>query len=359
MTGLWTNAGEGWNLLAPAGFPDEATLHSLVEEAPELLPLSGEPGIVIVGREVSVANGSIDLLAVEPTGRPVILEIKLARNSEARRAVVAQALSYAAYLKGLDVETLEQGPLRRHLGERELSGLVEACQSGDQADKTPASSIRAALDDSLATGTFRIVLLLDEAPYELVRLVGYLESLSDRLTIDLVTVTAYDVGGSRVLVPQRVEPDRVIDQPPTTIRVRAHRAEGELTSGSEMFRKAIGDSPPDHQPELTRLCDWADGLARRGLATLESYRGTTGRYTLLPRLPGEGRGLVTIWNDGGPYLSLWRTVFENRAPQSIEHVEDLIAPVRIGQGNVIREATDETLEALAQAYAEAADRRIT
>src|SRR5690242_15017480 len=221
MTGLWTNAGEGWNLLAPAGFPDEATLHSLVEEAPELLPLSGEPGIVIVGREVSVANGSIDLLAVEPTGRPVILEIKLARNSEARRAVVAQALSYAAYLKGLDVETLEQGPLRRHLGERELSGLVEACQSGDQADKTPASSIRAALDDSLATGTFRIVLLLDEAPYELVRLVGYLESLSDRLTIDLVTVTAYDVSGSRVLVPQRVEPDRVIDQPPTTIRVRA------------------------------------------------------------------------------------------------------------------------------------------
>lgn len=172
-------------------------------------------------------------------------------------------------------------------------------------------------------------------------------------------MTAYDVGGSRVLVPQRVEPDRVIDQAPAGTRVPVHRAEGELTSGSTMFRKALEDSPPDHRAELTRLTDWADGLATRGLATLESYRGTTGRFTLLPRLPGEGRGLVTIWNDGGPSLSLWRTVFEKRAPGSIAVVEDLIAPVRIGQGNVIREPGDETLEALTQAYAEAAERRVT
>jgi hypothetical protein len=355
VAGLWTNAGEGWKLLAPAGFPDEATLHSLVEEAPELLPLSGDPGIVIVGREVSLANGSVDLLAVEPTGRPVILEIKLARNSEARRAVVAQALSYAAYLKGLDVDTLEQGPLRRHLAEREFSGLVEACQAGDQADSTPASAIRSALEDSLSTGTFRIVLLLDDAPYELVRLVGYLESLSDRLTIDLVTVTAYDVGGSRVLVPQRVEPDRVIEETPT--RAPTHRAEGDLTPGSAMFRKAIEDSPPEHRAELTRLSDWADRLGERGLATIQSYRGSTGRFTLLPRLPGGG-GFVTIWNDGGPSLSLWRTVFEKRGPRSMERVEELIAPVRIGQGNIIREPSDETLEALTQAYVEAAERRL-
>jgi hypothetical protein len=40
-----------------------------------------------------------------------------------------------------------------------------------------------------------------------VRLVGYLESLTDKLLIDLVTVSAYRVGGSEVLVPQRVELD--------------------------------------------------------------------------------------------------------------------------------------------------------
>ena len=40
VTALWSNDGAGWGLLSPAGFPDEATLHRLVEDAPQLLPLS-------------------------------------------------------------------------------------------------------------------------------------------------------------------------------------------------------------------------------------------------------------------------------------------------------------------------------
>jgi hypothetical protein len=50
--------------------------------------------------------------------------------------------------------------------------------------------------------------VLDAAPVELVRLVGHLEAVTDKLLIDLVTVSAYDVNGSRILVPQRVEPER-------------------------------------------------------------------------------------------------------------------------------------------------------
>jgi len=41
MTAIWQNDGTGWRLLAPTGFPDEQTLHSLVEEAPQILPLAG------------------------------------------------------------------------------------------------------------------------------------------------------------------------------------------------------------------------------------------------------------------------------------------------------------------------------
>ncbi|MGH7484206.1 MAG: hypothetical protein ACREMY_01210, partial [bacterium] len=349
MTSLWTNGGEGRTLLPPAAFPDEATLQSLVEEAPELVPLSGDPGLVIVGREVGLANGSLDLLAVESTGRPVILEIKLARSSEARRAVVAQALSYAAFLKGMELEALEQGPLRRHLADRGFSDLVDACRSGDQAESAPTEQIRSALTESLASGTFRVVLLLDDAPYELVRLVGYLEGLSGRLTIDLVTVTAYDVGGTRILVPQRVEPDRVIAESSSGGLRSAPSSNVELARGAEMFRSAIAASPQEHRAELARLCAWAERLGEAGLAELESYRGTTGRHTLLPRLPGEGRGLVTVWNDGGPPLSLWRSVFEKRAPGSIDSLEALIAPTQIGQGNIIREPTDETLAVLTHA----------
>lgn len=41
MTAIWQNDGTAWRLLSPAGFPDEAALQSLVEQAPRLLPLGG------------------------------------------------------------------------------------------------------------------------------------------------------------------------------------------------------------------------------------------------------------------------------------------------------------------------------
>ncbi len=95
MASIWHNDGSAWGLLAPAGFPDEASLHTLVEQAPHILPLSGAPRLAVVGREVFLGGNYADLIAVETNGRLVIIEIKLAKNSEARRAVIAQVLTYA------------------------------------------------------------------------------------------------------------------------------------------------------------------------------------------------------------------------------------------------------------------------
>jgi hypothetical protein len=100
MTAIWARSDDGWKTLVTAGFPVEARLHGLVEEAPELLPLSGGARLTVVGREVPIGPWFADLVAVEPDGRIAIIEVKLARNSEARRAVVAQVLSYAAFLQG-------------------------------------------------------------------------------------------------------------------------------------------------------------------------------------------------------------------------------------------------------------------
>ncbi len=102
MTAIWSNDGERWALLTPSGFPDEASLHSLIEQSPQLLPLAGSPRLTIVGREVRLGSGSADLIAVQPNGRLVVIEVKLANNAEARRAVVAQVLTYAAYLHGVE-----------------------------------------------------------------------------------------------------------------------------------------------------------------------------------------------------------------------------------------------------------------
>jgi RecB family endonuclease NucS len=77
MTAIWQHDGSNWHLLVPRGFPNEATLHALVEQAPHLLPLASTPRLIVLGKEVQLGNGYADLIAIEPSGRLVIIEIKL------------------------------------------------------------------------------------------------------------------------------------------------------------------------------------------------------------------------------------------------------------------------------------------
>ena len=357
MTAIWQNDGTGWRLLAPTGFPDEQTLHDLVEETPQILPLAGNPRLVVVGKEVALGNGYADLLAVEPSGRLAIIEIKLARNSEARRAVVAQVLAYAAYLKGLDPTGLETNLLGRYLREHGHESLRDAVAAEDQEDSFDPEAFLEGLSECLSRGNFRLVLVLDETPEELAVLVGYLESMTEGVLVDLIAVSAYEVDGTQVVVPQRVDAEQQHNKERGIHPPSKSKPKGHLAVGGEDFAAVIEESPQEHQPELRRLYEWAVHLEEEGLAQLSTYHGIALRWTLLPRLPGEKAGLVTIWNEGGAYLQFWRSVFERRAPENLPRVEQ-VAPVQIGQGNTTREVSDELLEVLTDAYREAASGKI-
>lgn len=349
MTAIWSNDGTGWKIMAPAGFPDEAALHTLVEEAPELLPLSGEPRIVVLGREVRLGSGIADLVGMEPSGRPVIIEVKLARNEEARRAVVTQVLTYAAVLYGLRVEEFER-LVEPHLRKRDAASVLDAMANADQTGSFDATSFAEQLRDSLLSGRFRLVLVLDDAPAELIRLVGYLQAVSDHLVIDLVTVAAYEVGRSRLLVPQRVEPERqraALSAPP----VRDAQKGWSIEGGAD-FAASIQSLPEIQRLEAERLYGWAAGLERDGVATLLSYHAAGGGLLLSVYVVGEQASLVTIWGSGA--VSMFRTVFERRAPSSIAAVELAIGKA-IRQGNQVKPATDEFLASVRAAYEEAAN----
>jgi hypothetical protein len=346
MTAIWGSGPDGrWHTLEPASYQAEAQLHDLVESAPQMLPLAGSPRLTVLGREVRLGTGSADLLAVESTGRVVIIEVKLAGNAESRRAVVAQVLSYAGYLQGLDPEQLETQVLGK--------SVLVAVQADAQQHAIDAEDFRDGLARSLADGSFRLVIVLDSAPDELVQVVGYLQSVTDKIDIDLVTVSAYDVAGSQVLVPQRIEPGRR-GREMSDAQVTARQA-GVLHRGSADFRAVIADLPPSQRDALGRLADWADTLEQQGLVKLATFRGKGGRMTtLLPRLAAENAGLVAIYCDGGSaYLQFFRSVFERRAPRSIPAVEAAMG-AEVKQGNTTREVPDSLLAALTAAYQEAA-----
>ncbi len=350
MAAIWHNDGSGWHSMAPSGFPDEAALHTLIEDAPQILPLAGTPILAVVGREVSLPSGYADLIALEPTGRLAIIEVKLARNAESRRAIIAQVLTYAADLHGMDATALERDVLASHLRKRGYESLAEAMAANDQTGAFDAISFSTGLDENLSQGRFRLILVLDSAPPELVRLVGYFASITDKLLVDLIAVSAYTVNGSQVLVPQRVDPERLATEAEPT--PTPPKATGRVADGAEDFLATIDCVPDDQQPDLRRLHDWAVALERDGLVKLIMYHGKD-QWTLLPRFQPENVGLVTIWNSDGARLQLWRSVFERRAPRSLPHVERLITPVRVGQGSYAPMLSDALLEALTVAYREA------
>ena len=356
MSALWTKDASGWRVLSAVGFPNEATLHDLIEEAPNLLPLSGAPRLTILGREVGLASGSADLVAVETTGQPVFIEIKLEKNSEARRAVVAQVLSYAASVHGLDVAAFEGQVLRPHLRKRGYSSIFDAVASGDDSGVFDADSFTDTLANCLVTGAARLVLVLDAAPQELMRLAGYLEAVSERLVIDLITVSQYDVGGQSVIVPQRVDPGREQeDRIGQTTRPAAGGSQ-YLEGGDEFFAAVVtADNGNDAHVQMVR--DWAQQLEQDGLARLATTKGASAT-TLRVRLVDEDGGPVTVWKTGnGVALTYWGSVLRRRAPLSIHTIEQVAAkPLKPSDNYSNRdEITPELLDALKAAYREAAN----
>ena len=354
MTGIWTNSGGEWEWGKPRAFEDEAKLHELIRENPQFLPLSGSPRLVVLGSEIRLGNGYADILAVETSGRPAIIEVKLERNPEARKAIVSQIIAYAAFLQGHSIEDLERGPLHRFLADAGHESIFDAVKAEDQEGAVDADSFTASLQDHLSSGNFRLVLVLDDVPAELERVVAYLDAITvQALTIDLITLKVYEVGEAQVALPQRVSPDLGAYKPSGGSMSAAPR--GRLTDGSAAFRASIADTTGETREMFDTLIARAEEWASLPNVRLFTYMGIGGeRYTLLPRIMPDNAGLVTIWNaNRQPSITVWRSMFERHSPKALESVERIIEPGRIGQGNTLKEITPEILEVLTRAYQEA------
>ncbi len=95
---------------------DEAWLQNHIHQHPACLPISDiEPALgpfYSICREMPTNHGYIDNLLMSPSGDIAIVETKLFRNPEARRAVLAQILDYAVAIFGMSYDAFEQAALK-------------------------------------------------------------------------------------------------------------------------------------------------------------------------------------------------------------------------------------------------------
>ena len=129
--GIWTITGESSTPteLDPADrIETEKMLEDVLVRSPNMLMA----GVQLVGRQVSVGTGQIDLLGIDEEGRLVVFELK---RGKLTRDAVAQILDYCSYLESLS--DLEVGTIiAEHSGKHGISKIEDfdewyASQAGD------------------------------------------------------------------------------------------------------------------------------------------------------------------------------------------------------------------------------------
>lgn len=160
-------------------FENEKEMQDLIERNPEILPIDAD--LMVLAREVQCGAGIADFVAVDmQTGQLVIIETKLARNGDRRRAV-AQVLDYAADMFDQDLEYLQ----------RRVSPAV-------WADLDAAA--RVVLADSLRCGDFRLVIVMDHVDEGLAKVAQFFQSAGARFSIELVALVRADIDGQRLVM---------------------------------------------------------------------------------------------------------------------------------------------------------------
>jgi Holliday junction resolvase-like predicted endonuclease len=99
QVGLWRISDTGPQKLVSANIGLERDLENWIEQDPNLL----EAGLTIVGRQVYVDGGPLDLLAIDPQGSWVAIELKA---GPLYRATLTQALDYASSIATLPYDQL-------------------------------------------------------------------------------------------------------------------------------------------------------------------------------------------------------------------------------------------------------------
>lgn len=110
--GLWTLTGKSPARLAESEIQLETHLEEWIEEDPSLI---GD-GLTVVGRQIEVEGGRIDLLAVDPQDRWAVIEVK---RGALRREAITQAIDYAALIEALPSAQLHD-KLKPYLASRNL-----------------------------------------------------------------------------------------------------------------------------------------------------------------------------------------------------------------------------------------------
>ena len=255
---------------------DERWLQELIHRHPACLPMDQiEPGLgrlIPACLELPLRVGYVDNLLLTPEGNLVIVEVKLWRNPEARRKVVAQALDYATALFELDYGQLEAAVMQAEFdGLEKPDSLYDLV---DGADALPEKSFVDRVNRNLREGRVVVLIVGDGIRTDTESLVAGLQAHANfHFTFALIEMPAYarklpDTSEQLVVVPHTLlktitiprftissADDSVVIADAGMEEADSKRPSRRSNISSEEFFEAMRTRAPDLPDRINRFLD--------------------------------------------------------------------------------------------------------
>ena len=206
------DASKTGKLLDSVAFGYEEELKRYIIEHPSLIQLDSVTDDhvehITVGEEWYMGPGRVDIVLLGSDAVLTVVETKLKRNPEARRAVIAQVMEYGAYVSEWTVGELQE-EMEAFLGSDKCptklrgNNLDEAIAVllGNAGGSENARDFLARVEQNLRAGQLRLVVAVDEVGEEAQKIVTFVNSFST-FDLFLLKISEYKDGNTTILVPQ-------------------------------------------------------------------------------------------------------------------------------------------------------------
>jgi len=164
---LVERAGEHFDLVeSPA--PSEHHLQEVMKMNPQLIPaddLGLDGDLLVIGRETSLASGSIDLLCLASSGDVVLVEFKTGPQNPDFRHALAQLIDYGSDLWRMSIDDVDRGVVQRFLRSEHAPDSLAGChdlrdaisRAGWNLDDEATDALLERLGEVLQSGDFHFV----------------------------------------------------------------------------------------------------------------------------------------------------------------------------------------------------------
>lgn len=274
-------------------YDTEAVLQRLLAEYPALL--AGElvdpetprrwmlicPEASLGDSEDSTGRWSVDHLFVDQDAIPTIVEVKRSTDTRIRREVVGQILEYAA--NGVAYWPVEK--LRADFeGLCSRDGVDPDARLADRLGQMDPDAFWTAVRTNLRAGKVRLILVADEIPSEVRRIVEFLNGQMGSAEFLALEIKQFRAGDLRTLVP------RVYGQTEQAQIIKGTKQARQWDESS--FFSALQQRSPEDVPIAREILDWIRPQVARGWWG----RGSTqGSFVPVAQAGGFDYQLFAVW----------------------------------------------------------------